>query len=132
MRDVDLSPATPDDADEIARIHPAARADALPYLPRLHAGEEVRAWIAGVVLPRCQVWIARRGRTAVGFALLDGENLGQLYVLPGHTRQGVGSLLLMLAKSERPGRLHLFTCRRGRRVNLHCQGRAGRGDAGRN
>ena len=112
MLDVALLPATSHDADEVARIHLAARADALPYLPRLHTSDEVRTWIAGVVLPRCRVWIARRDGLAVGFLALDGDELDQLYVLPGRTWQGIGSRLLALTKLESPGRLRLFTFQR--------------------
>jgi len=107
-----LKPATPDDASEIADLYLASRADALPYLPRLHTDEEVRSWIAGTVMRRCRVWIARRDGRVVGFLALDGDELDQLYLLPGHYRQGTGSRLVAMAKQESPGRLRLFTFQR--------------------
>jgi len=111
-----LVPATGDDAGEITDLYLAARTDALPYLPQLYTGEQVRAWIAGTVMRRCGVWIARRGGRVVGFMALDGDDLDQLYVLPGHYRQGIGSRLLALAKQQSPGRLRLFTFQRNTRA----------------
>jgi len=47
-------------------------------------------------------WIARRGRTTVGFAhaVLDGTNckLDKLYVHPDHQRLGIGAALLHAAQ----------------------------------
>ena len=111
-----LKPATPDDASEIADLYLASRADALSYLPRLHTDEEVRTWIAGNVMRRCRVWIARRDGRAVGLLALDGDELDQLYLLPGHHRQGIGSRLVAMAKQESPGRLRLFTFQRNARA----------------
>lgn len=101
---------------EIADLYLASRADALPYLPRLHSDAQVRAWIAGIVMRRCRVWVARRGGRVVGFLALEGGDLDQLYLLPGHCRQGIGSRLLALAKRESSGRLRLFAFQRNARA----------------
>ncbi len=111
-----LKPAAPDDASEIADLYLASRADALPYLPRLHTDEEVRSWIAGTVMRRCRVWIVCRDGRVVGFLALDGDELDQLYLMPGHYRQGIGSRLVAMAKQESPGRLRLFTFQRNARA----------------
>ena len=111
-----LEPATLEDAGEIASLYLASRADALPYLPRLHTDDDVQGWIASVVLRQCRIWVARQDGRIVGFLALDGDELDQLYLLPGHYRQGIGSRLLALAKRESSGRLHLYTFQRNARA----------------
>src|SRR4051812_14471852 len=116
VEEVHLEPAVSTDAGEIADLYLASRANALPYLLRLHTDKEVRDWIAEIMMQRCQVWVARQGGRVTGFAALDGDALDHLYLLPGHNRQGIGSRLLALAKRERPERLHLLTFQRNARA----------------
>jgi GNAT superfamily N-acetyltransferase len=104
------------DSAEIAALYLASRSDALPYLRRVHSDDAVRAWIATILLPRETSWVARREGTILGFMTLDGEELDQLYLLPGHYRQGVGSRLLAKAKALSPLRLSLFTFQRNQRA----------------
>jgi ribosomal protein S18 acetylase RimI-like enzyme len=106
---IEVVPATADDHAQIADLYVASRADALPGLRRVRDDDQDRAWIRDVVLQRGQVWVARRGGQVVGFLALDGEDLDQLYLLPGSYRQGVGSALLAKAKAASPSRLHLYT-----------------------
>ena len=94
-----LERAVPADAEEIAELYLAARADAFPFLARVHSDAQVRAWVAGTVLRRSRVAIARQHGRIVGFAALNGHELDQLYVSPDHYRQGIGSLLLAWAKA---------------------------------
>jgi GNAT superfamily N-acetyltransferase len=84
----------------------------MPYLPELHSDEETRDWIAGVVLPAQQVWVAQRKGRVIGFAAVDGSTLEQLYVLPEEQGRGVGSALLAKAKEMSQGRLTLWTFQR--------------------
>lgn len=127
---VTLEPARASDANEIAAIHIASRADALPYLPRLHTAEQVRNWIACFVLRQCRVWVAREnGGQAVGFLVLDGDEVEQLYVLPGCQGRGIGSQLLDLAKREGPGRLRLQTFQRNARARAFYEARGFRAAA---
>ena len=107
-----LAAAIPDDAGEIAAVYLLSRADALPYLRRVHGDDDVRAWIAGTLLPRCRTWVARRDGLIVGFLALDGDSLEQLYLRPGHCRRRIGSRLLDLAKRACPGRLRLWAFQR--------------------
>lgn len=114
--EISLVPATAADVAEITDVYLVARNDALPYLPRLHTDEQVRAWVAEIIMRRCRVWLARRGYCVLGFMALDGDELDQLYLRPGHYRQGIGSRLLALAKRESPGRLRLYTFQRNARA----------------
>ena len=111
-----LMAATADDVAEITDLYLAARSDALPYLPRLHTNEQIRDWIADTITRRCRVWVARRGGCVLGFLALDGDDLDQLYLRPGHYRQGIGARLLALAKWESSGRLCLHTFQRNVRA----------------
>ena len=115
MHDVEplsVEGASAGDAAEIVRLYLGARADALPYLRRVHTDAEVLAWISDVVLKRGETWVARLKGDIVGFIVLMGEDLDQLYVLPGHYRRGIGRKLLDLAKTRRPARLRLYTFQR--------------------
>jgi GNAT superfamily N-acetyltransferase len=113
---ISLVAATADDVAEITGLYLAARSDALPYLPRLHTDEQVQDWIIDTITRRCRVWVARHDDQVLGFLALDGDELDQLYLRPGHYRQGVGSRLLALAKRESPGRLRLYTFQRNTRA----------------
>jgi GNAT superfamily N-acetyltransferase len=118
--EIQILPATPDDAGEIADLYLASRADALSELHRLHTDDEVRTWISGTMLRCCQVWVAGRNGGIVGFLALNGDVIDQLYVLPGHYRQGIGSQLLAVAK-QNCARLRLFTFQRNVRARAFYQ-----------
>jgi ribosomal protein S18 acetylase RimI-like enzyme len=107
-----LTQALDSDADEIADVYLASRADALPYVRRVHTDIEVRAWIREVALKRGETWVAKRDSAIVGFITLMGEEVEQLYVLPGNYRRGIGRTLVNLAKTRRPNRLYLYTFQR--------------------
>jgi GNAT superfamily N-acetyltransferase len=107
--DILIVPASNRDHAQIADLYVASRADALPYLHRVRDDEQDRAWIRDVVLRRGQILVAKRGEQVIGFLALDGEDLDQLYLLPGSYRQGIGSALLAKAKETSPQRLHIYT-----------------------
>ena len=104
------------DAGDIAEVHTVAMREAMPYLPHLHSDEETRAWVAEVVLPRQEVWVAEAGGRVVGVTSLEGEMVQQLYILPGYQGIGIGSALLALAKPRRPGGLRLYAFQRNTRA----------------
>ena len=109
---ITIEPASPGDPGEIAALYLASRAEALPYLRRVHSDEDVRDWIATIRLAKGETWVAREAGRILGFLCLDGEDLDQLYLLPGQFRRGIGSLLLAKAKELSPERLILFTFQR--------------------
>ncbi|MFG1827779.1 GNAT family N-acetyltransferase [Microbispora bryophytorum] len=94
------------DAERIAGVFLAARAG-LAYLPRLHSDEQTQAWIAGVMLPASQVWVAELRGQVAGFACLQGDWLDHLYVTPAAQGRGIGTALLTQVKKARPRMLNL-------------------------
>jgi GNAT superfamily N-acetyltransferase len=111
-----LRPATQDDASTIATVHITARRDTLPYLPDLHSDEETVGWIANIVLPNQDVWIAQIDDVVVGYTATIGDELNDLYVLPLAQGLGIGTALLSKAKELSPGRLSLWTFQRNARA----------------
>lgn len=111
-----LAPATATDGAEIAALYLASRAEALPYLRRVHSDAAVGDWITTVLLPESESWVAWLDGRIVGFMALAGADLDQLYLRPGHYRRGIGSQLLAKAKQRRPNGLTLFTFQRNLRA----------------
>jgi|EndMetStandDraft_6_1072998.scaffolds.fasta_scaffold82629_2 ribosomal protein S18 acetylase RimI-like enzyme len=119
---ITIEQASPRDAGEIAALYLASRAEALPWLRRVHSDEDVRDWIATARLARGETWVAREAGRILGFLCLDGEDLDQLYLLPGQFRRGIGSLLLAKAKECSPERLQLFTFQRNMAARAFYEG----------
>ena len=69
----------------------------------------MRAWVADVLLPETESWIAEEGATAVGFIAIGDRSVEQLYVSPGWTGRGIGSSLVRLAQARRAVGLELWT-----------------------
>jgi ribosomal protein S18 acetylase RimI-like enzyme len=106
--DLTLRPATDRDAPELADLHVAARQAAVPEMPpTVHTAAETHAWLARQVGER-EIWLAERDGVVVGYLALDDRWLDSLYVRPDLTGQGIGSVLLDLAKALRPGGLGLW------------------------
>jgi GNAT superfamily N-acetyltransferase len=113
IEDLEIEEAKPVDALDIAEIHLTARREAMPYLNRPHTDEETRDYFVRVVSDRPSAWwIARLEKKAVGYMLIDGENIDHLYVRPGWQRQSIGLSLLKKAKPLSPHRLELWTFQR--------------------
>ena len=103
-----VRPATAADAAHVADIDLAARAEALPTVRWAHTPDEVRAWIANVMLPGGEVWVAEEAGVVLGYLAMEVDLVGQLYVRPGYWRCGIGSVLLRHAKQLRPKGLRLW------------------------
>ena len=109
--DVVLRRGEPSDAEALVDVHLRARA-AAPMPAPVHDSADMRRWMAGR-LSDVEVWVAEQDGIAVGYADLETDRPGpgflhSLYVLPEHARQGVGSLLLELAKARRPDGFSLW------------------------
>jgi len=95
-------------------VHTLSRREALPYLPTLHTDDETRAWVTHALLVDQEVWVAEQEGRVIGIASLGGQDLEQLYVLPGEQGQGVGSALLAKAMELRPDELFLWAFQRNK------------------
>jgi GNAT superfamily N-acetyltransferase len=96
------------DVAEVAEVFIASQTDALPFLARLHTPQETRAFIANQVFPLSEMWIAEEEGRIVGMMALVGTHIDHLYLLPGHYRRGIGTLLLNKAKQLSPQKLTLY------------------------
>ncbi|MGH6915841.1 MAG: GNAT family N-acetyltransferase [Geminicoccales bacterium] len=102
-----IRPATSHDAPAVVFL---SSFHATYDFPLAHTDDEVRGWVADVLLPGTETWVAEQGPGAViGVVALGQETVEQLYVAPGHTGAGIGGRLLELAKERRPAGLHLYT-----------------------
>jgi ribosomal protein S18 acetylase RimI-like enzyme len=118
-----LRRACASDAAAIAAIHMAARRMAMPYLPELHADDEVRAWVASGMLQNAVVWVAEIDGEVAGYMASRRTDLDHLYVTPECQGRGVGSLLLSKAKELSPKRLQLYTFQRNARARAFYEAR---------
>ncbi|WP_457205605.1 GNAT family N-acetyltransferase [Nocardioides sp. P5_C9_2] len=101
--EVSLRPAGPEDLPAVAEVHLAARRAAAPHMPAgVHPDDDVRRWVGSWDLTAREVWLAEADGALVGFAALTRTWLDGLYVAPDAQRSGVGSVLLDLAKAQRP------------------------------
>ena len=114
--DLTLRPAEPAEAETLAELFLAARRAAEPAMPPLvHGPEEVRAWFRAMLAADGpggerdrEVWVAASDAAVIGYLVLDPAWLDSLYVRPGRTGQGIGSILLDLAKALRPSGFELW------------------------
>jgi len=123
MDDVELRTAAAADAGAIADVYLASFRATYDF-PITHSDEQVRQWIADVVLPTQEVWVAVTTRgEVVALLALTPDMIDQLYVAPAWTGGGIGSRLVALAKARRPGGLDLYTFQvnaRARRFYARC------------
>lgn len=105
--------AASSDAAAAAELYLRARraGSAAGSIPRLaHDDDDVRRWVADVVIPTRECWLAEAGSSSLaGMLVLEAEWIDQLYVDPDLTGAGIGSELLAVAKRERPDGLRLWT-----------------------
>ena len=106
---LDLRPARPADAGQVAEVWLRSFAAALPGVRRAHSDDEVRRWVAGVLLPTCDVWVAEDDGAVVGVLALTDGWLDQLYLDPDRRGQGIGDRFVALAKGRQPRGLQLWT-----------------------
>lgn len=102
-----LRPAGPADAAEVANLDLSARLTALPHVKWAHSPDEVRHWIAAMLIPSGHVHVADEGRLIAGYIALRDGWIDQLSVRPDRWRRGVGTALLDLAKDLSPRGLSL-------------------------
>jgi GNAT superfamily N-acetyltransferase len=104
--DVHLRRGDPADADAVTAVHLASRR-AAPMPPGVHPDDEVRRWLTARLV-QDEVWVAELDGEVVGYVRLTPTWLDDLYVLPAHAGQGIGSMLIELAKALRPDGFSLW------------------------
>lgn len=91
-----LRRARADDAQAITRVHLQARW----FNPTQDDDPAALAYFAEQVLPLDQVWVSEDARGVIGVIAFTADWVNHLYVLPGHQGQGLGGLLLDMAKAQ--------------------------------
>lgn len=100
--------ATPADAPAAAEVWLDSFRTALPTVRRIHTDDQVRSWVAAVLIPEHETWVAEASGEIVGMMALGGEELDQLYLRPDWRGRGLGHRFVALAKERRPGGLALY------------------------
>jgi putative acetyltransferase len=113
---VRLRLATGEDTDAVAALFRRSFGS-IGFLPTLHTPDEDRAFFGGVIA-RQEVWVAEDDGDGalLGFAGLDGDLLGFLYVDPASQGHGVGSALLAHVRARRPGGFRFWVFQRNERA----------------
>ncbi|MHB1612541.1 MAG: GNAT family N-acetyltransferase [Sulfobacillus sp.] len=102
--------ATAADTLAVTDLWIRARRTAMRAIPAcVHGDGEVGEWTASIIIPRQPTWITKTERRLTGMMSLDDGWVDQLYVDPDWTDQGIGSMLIRLAKECYPQGLQLWT-----------------------
>lgn len=103
LTDLSLRPATPADAPAMADLHVACReANVGSMPPMVHTRETTHRWMQRRLDGESTGWVAEAGGRLVGYLVLTGDWVDDLFVAPDATGHGMGAALLDLAKSEQP------------------------------
>jgi chorismate mutase/GNAT superfamily N-acetyltransferase len=107
--DLVVRPATSDDAVTLADLHVGSRRANIGSMPDLvHDHATTVRWMRCRLEGESEGWLAERDSRPVGYLVLTGDWVDDLFLAPGETGQGVGAVLLDLAKAQRPGGLCLW------------------------
>jgi GNAT superfamily N-acetyltransferase len=109
--EVTVREALPDEWSVLADLYSDARRVAVPQMPpATHTDEEHRDYYRTHVFDGDDhtVWVAEADGEAVGFAVCTPTFLDGLYVRPGRTGQGIGSLLLDVVDATHPDGYELW------------------------
>lgn len=107
-------PATTEDVSDIAHILRVGVTYILPDLPALHTPEEDIGYVRDS-LKECEVVVAVRDTTPIGFIIFKEDWISHLYVLPEFHRMGIGATLHSFA-TEKYSHLQLWTFQRNKQA----------------
>ena len=95
--------ATPDDAQAVAEIYLAARHASVPAIPPLvRCDDEVRTWVADMLIPLHDVRVAELSGVELAMMALAPGWLDHLYVQPELWGHGIGTAMVDEAKVLQP------------------------------
>ena len=101
--DVTLRPATVADAVAMADVHVDCREANVPAMPPMvHDRPTTHRWMRGRLEGDSTGWVAERDGAVVGYLVLTGDWLDDLFLAPGENGHGLGSAMLDVVKAERP------------------------------
>lgn len=105
--------ATIDDAPSVATVLIESRKAFQPFAPSVHPEVDVRRWVREELMPMCRVHVAQVGQLVCGVIACsrppDDSWIRQLFVLPGWTGRGIGTLLLHQAHAALQPPIRLYT-----------------------
>jgi GNAT superfamily N-acetyltransferase len=101
--------AGPEDARSIGDVYLTSLRATYDF-PVAQSDDEVRRWIADVLVPTTECWVAAApDGVPVAVLSLTDDMIDQLYVAPAFIGRGIGSRLMAVAKARRPEGLDLYT-----------------------
>ena len=100
-----------EDFDAVTILWREAREKSLPEFQREkgHFFYEDRSYFRDQVLKKDQVWVVEKGGNVIAFIAMEKDFIDELYIHPGHWRQGIGKTLLDFAREQSPEHLWLYT-----------------------
>jgi ribosomal protein S18 acetylase RimI-like enzyme len=114
--DVTIRPATQLDAEQVASVFIASRKAFVAFAPLAHDDDDVRGWIANVLIPSGGVTVAVAGTShtaVVGMMAVKQEDgvawIDQLYLHPSAVGHGIGSRFIESAKVGLGSPIRLYT-----------------------
>jgi ribosomal protein S18 acetylase RimI-like enzyme len=114
--DVTIRPATDMDALQVASVFLASRKAFVAFAPLAHADDEVRDWIAQVLIPAGGVSVAVAEASndgVVGMMAISQQDgvawIDQLYLHPSAVGRGIGSRFIESAKDSLASPIRLYT-----------------------
>ena len=114
--DVIFRPATGVDAEQVASVLLASRKAFVAFAPLAHTDDEVRAWVANVLIPRGGVSVADAGgsnKGVVGMMAVSQRDgvawIDQLYLHPSVVGRGIGTRFIELARESLTSPIRLYT-----------------------
>ena len=108
-----LRNATTEDIDAIADVYLRSRTQLVAFVPFIHSLESLQEWVRNALLPKEHVIVAEEKGVIIGMMSLTKDHgigwIKQLYIHPEAVGHGIGTLMLIKAKSILGSPIHLFT-----------------------
>ena len=120
-----LRRARREDAEAVAALFEASRAEAMPWLPVLHTPEEDVVFFAGSI-EREELWVDEDEGRVTAFAAIHDGVLKHLYVHPDYQRRGIGDALFAWATRAAPGGFRFWVFQRNERARRFYERRGAR------